>query len=292
MHDLRRLRPGLPGPDRLRPGRPHRPATEPRDDGVRVPAGGHDRLQGHGGAGQPLGRGPGPPHGVGGGARRPRPGGPGRARGRVPALGRLRRVHRPAGPKDQPGARSHPEGREGGLRHAGSRGEVHGRPGAPDGQRVPVRPARAGEHRDLQAVPVPEDPRHLPALPEQPRQGLPGVRDELHRRAPLAAPRGAAGRRPRAARPREGNGGARHLPRPLLPRPLQRHRRAPARGAGAPRGEDGGDGEEPEERLLLRRRRRPHLPRGDDREAGERRADRAGPRHRRDGRSRWGARSA
>ena len=49
----------------------------------------------------------------------------------------------------------------------------------------------------------------------------------------------------------------------------------------APRGEDGGDGEEPQERLLLRRRRRPHLPRGDDREAGQRRADRAGPRHRR-----------
>ena len=35
-----------------------------------------------------------------------------------------------------------------------------------------------------------------------------------------------------------------------------------------------------QERLLLRRRRRPHLPRGDDREAGQRRADRAGPRHR------------
>ena len=58
LHDLRRLRPGLPGPDRLGARRPHRPAPEPRDDGVRVPAGGHDRLQGHGGAGQPLGRGP------------------------------------------------------------------------------------------------------------------------------------------------------------------------------------------------------------------------------------------
>ena len=73
---------------------------------------------------------------------------------------------------------------------------------------------------------------------------------------------------------------------------LQRHRRAPARGAGAPRREDGGDGEEPQERLLLRRRRRPHLPRGDDRQAGQRRADRAGPRHRRRRRWRWGARSA
>ena len=56
VHDLRRLRPGVPGPHRLRPGRPHRPAAEPRDDGVRLPAGGHDRVQGHGGAGQPLGR--------------------------------------------------------------------------------------------------------------------------------------------------------------------------------------------------------------------------------------------
>ena len=47
-----------------------------------------------------------------------------------------------------------PEGGEGGLRHPGARGEVHGRPGAPHGQRVPVRPARAGEHRDVRAVHV------------------------------------------------------------------------------------------------------------------------------------------
>ena len=54
----------------------------------------------------------------------------------------------------------------------------------------------------------------------------------------------------------------------------------PRRGADPPRREEGRDGEQPAEGVLLRRRRRARVPRGDDRRAGQRRENRAGPRHR------------
>ena len=60
LHHLRRLRPGLPGADRLRAGDARRPAPEPGDDGVELPAGGHERLQGTRDQGQPLGARAGP----------------------------------------------------------------------------------------------------------------------------------------------------------------------------------------------------------------------------------------
>ena len=89
LHHLRRLRPGLPGPHRLRPRRPHRPAPEPGDDGVRLPARRPpSAFKGMEVQGNPWGVGPDRRTGVGGGARRPGDGGARRARGGVPALGR------------------------------------------------------------------------------------------------------------------------------------------------------------------------------------------------------------
>ena len=127
LHHLRRLRPGLPGPDRLRAGDARRPAPEPGHDGVELPAGSHERLQGTRDQGQSLGPRPGPADGVGRGARRPAHERARRARGRVPALGRLRRSHRPARAQDQPGARPDPEGRRRRLRDARLRGALHRR---------------------------------------------------------------------------------------------------------------------------------------------------------------------
>ena len=82
-----------------------------------------------------------------------------------------------------------PEGGEGRLRGPRTRGEVHRRPRPSHGQRVPLPAARAGERRDAEAVPVQEDPRDLPALPEQPRQRLPRARRCLRGRPPHAAAR-------------------------------------------------------------------------------------------------------
>ena len=130
LHHLRRLRPGLPGADRLRARHARRPAPEPGHDGVELPAGGDERLQGTRDQGQPLGPRPGPAHGVGRGTRRPAHERAGRARGRVPALGRLRRRHRPARAQDQPGARPDPEGGRRRLRDPRLRGALHGRPRA------------------------------------------------------------------------------------------------------------------------------------------------------------------
>jgi len=113
---------------------------------------------------------------------------PGRTRSRVPAVvgcagsptrGRARRTRPSSGSSRRRRWTSRPCG----LRRSARR------PGAADwGIEYLFAPARPGEHRDLQAVQVPEDPRDLPALPQQPRQGLPRVRDHLHGRAPLAAP--------------------------------------------------------------------------------------------------------
>ena len=97
----------------------------------------------------------------------------------------------------------------------------------------------------------------------------------------------------RVAEDGAGGRGLRHLPRLVLHGPLQRRRRRAARrarrraGPRAPR-----DGEERQEHVLLRRRRRPDVDGGDPRDADQRRADASGARdRRRDGRDR-AARSA
>ena len=65
----------------------------------------------------------------------------------------------------------------------------------------------------------------------------------------------------------------RHLSGSLLPRPLQRHVSAgPAVAAEYPRQDPGGDGEEPGERLLLRRRRGPDVAGGERRHQDQRAA--------------------
>ena len=85
----------------------------------------------------------------------------------------------------------------------------------------------------------------------------------------------------------KGERGARDVPRSLLPGALQRHGRRAARRADAHRRQARRDGEQRQDRLLLRRRRRPHLPRGAHRQARQHRAHRAGARDRRlDGRRR------
>ena len=67
-------------------------------------------------------------------------------------------------------------------------------------------------------------------------------------RPPHAAALRADGPGPRAARRGEGRRRPRHVPRPVLSRPLQRRLRAAARGAREARREEGRDGEQPRRR--------------------------------------------
>ncbi len=83
------------------------------------------------------------------------------------------------------------------------------------------------------------------------------------------------------AHPRLGLLGQGHLSRPLLPRPAQpHHRRAPDRAQRHARCRADRDAALQGARLLLRRRRRPHVARGEHRQAGQHGAHGRGPRHR------------
>ncbi len=89
LRHVRRLHPRVPRFDRAR--RPHRrPASQPRDDGIELPAGVRGDAARRGADRQPVGQAPGRPRGVGGRARGARGRG-GRARAGDPLLGRLRR---------------------------------------------------------------------------------------------------------------------------------------------------------------------------------------------------------
>ena len=104
---------------------------------------------------------------------------------------------------------------------------LHRRPGAPDGQRVPVPGARRAERRDAQRGGRDEDRRELPALLQHARQRVPGLRRPLRGRAPHRAAR-RAGRATAGSQP-NGSDGSDHLPRLLLPGPAQRRARGAAR---------------------------------------------------------------
>ena len=127
---------------------------------------------------------------------------------------------------------------------------VHRRPGAPDGQRVPLPGARRAERGHAQRGRRDEDRRELPPLLQHARQRVPGLRRQLrggspHRAARRAGARGA----PRAQRRR----GHDHLPRLLLPSPPQRRAGRPARAGGGGRTADR-DGALRQAHVLLRRR--------------------------------------
>ena len=127
------------------------------------------------------------------------------------------------------------------------------------------------------------DRRHLPALFQQPGTGVPAGRRQVRRRPPHPAAV-AAGRRgqadPNHARRQPGD-----LPRPVLPGSAQQGLHAAARDPRQrPAPALAGDAPVQGARLLLRRRGRPDVDGGEDRQAGQRRAcrrgARAGPRHR------------
>ena len=103
----------------------------------------------------------------------------------------------------------------------------------------------------------------------------PAARRRLRGGAPHPAARPA--RRGGPAHPGAAGRPARHLPRPVLPRPAQQGLHAAPRGAvHRPRPAPAGDAPVQGTRLLLRRRRRPDVDGGEDRQADQRGAHRRG----------------
>ena len=145
--------------------------------------------------------------------------------GILPVAGLHGRV-RSAGPRDRAGAGARAAARGRHLRRA-AEGEVHGRSGAPAGQRPGVHAGGGGEHRNAAGGEGQEDGVDLPALRAHHRHGLAGgrrhLRDRASQRVAGAACRTACRRA--AGRAREGG-----LPRPLLSRPVSRHLRRAAGG--------------------------------------------------------------
>ena len=121
----------------------------------------------------------------------------------VPVLGRLRGRVRRQGQEDRAGHGGAAAPRRRGLRRARQRGDLHRRPGAPVGQRVPLPDAGGAEHRDAQRrsrarAGDAQDRHDLPALLQHARAGVPAARRALRGRPPHAAaqqpgPRGQAG---------------------------------------------------------------------------------------------------
>ena len=168
LRHVRRVRPRVPRVDRAR--RPHRrPAPQPRDDGLELPAGGGVDAARRRAGRQSLGQAAGRPRRLGRRAGCARRRG-GRARARDPLLGRLRRrLRRACAPGGRVDREAAAEGR-GRLRDSRRARGVHGRPGSPDGQRVRVPVVRGAERHDAERCRRHEDRRQLPALPELARQ--------------------------------------------------------------------------------------------------------------------------
>ena len=114
--------------------------------------------------------------------------------GRVPLLGRLLRLLRRAQQEGGAGAGEGPAGRGRGLRDPRQRGEVHRRAGPAPGPRVPLPDAGPGQHRDAQAVQVPDDRHRVPALLQYHPQRVPAVRRPLPGDPPHPAPRTSSSR--------------------------------------------------------------------------------------------------
>ena len=300
LRDLRRVRRGLPGAHRAR-RQDRRPAPQPRPRGEPLPAGADRRVPEHGAGRQPVGPAAlrparldarpavrGPDRGRHGRRRSPR-----RARG--PLLGRLRGRLRRAQPAGRARVRDVPGRGRGPVRGPRPGGVVHRRPGPPDGQRV--RLPDAGDRQRGDAEPLrdgrADDRDGLPALLQHDRQRVRPVRRPVPDPAPQRVPVRAAGVRA----PADVGGGRLdplgHLPRQLLPHPLQRRRHLAARRArrGA-RPRAPGDGAQRPQHVLLRRRRRPDVDGGDARHADQRRADPSGARRPGPTRSPRAARSA
>ena len=208
---------------------------------------------------------------------------PARLRRRVPVLGRLRRRHRRPREEGHQGRRGAAAHRRRRVRRPRLGRDLLGRPGPPHGQRVRVPDAGPGERRDPQRRlrgPRPghaEDRHHLPALLQLAGPRVPAARRRVRGRPPHPAAQPARGGGPAhagdAGRPQG------HLPRPVLPGPAQQGLHAPA---GDPRLRPGpvhaGDAPLQGPRLLLRRRRCPHVDGGEDRQADQHGAHRGGPR--------------
>ena len=270
LRDLRRLRARVPGVDRAR-GPHRRPAPPPGDGGRRASRReAEPMLRDVERASNPWGK----PQTERAdwaeqlGVRVLEPGEPG-ARG--PLLGRLRGVVRRARPH---GGRVDGEAAAGGrrgLRDPRPARVVHRRPGAPDGQRVPLPGARRAEREHAQRGGRDQDRRELPALLQHARQRVPATSAATTRSCttPSCSPSWCAtgGLKPQQRRAQH------HLPRLLLPGPPQRRARRPARAGRGGRRADR-DGAQRQAHVLLRRRRRAHV------DGGARRADQRGARAR------------
>ena len=135
LHDLPRLRGGLPGADRVR-RQDRRHAPPPGAGGVALPGRADPHLQGDGDAGQPVGHRRVDARRLGRRARHPdhrR-----EARRRVPLLRRLRRLVRRPQQADDAGRGQDPQAGGRRLRHPRRRGAVQRRDRAPHRQRVPL----------------------------------------------------------------------------------------------------------------------------------------------------------
>ncbi len=225
LRDVRRVRARVPGRHRAH-RHDRRPAPEPRDGRVAVPAGGRPDAPRRREPGEPVG-----PAGVGAARLGEGPRRAGAAGGRPgaggPVLGRVRGRVRRARAEDD--AERGEVARRRGHRLGGARParEVHRRPRPADGPRVPVPDARRAERRDAERRRRDEDRRELRALLQHARERVPRLRRDVRGRAPhAAAVRADRGRAtPAADRRRED-----HVPRRLLPRSAQRRvRRAPRR---------------------------------------------------------------
>ena len=198
---------------------------------------------------------------------------PGRAQGagRVPLVRRRLRLLRRAGAARLAERGADPARRRR-LVRAALRGRAQlGQRRAQDRRGGPVRDAGRAEHGRARRRGVRGDLHHRPALAQRPAQRVPAVRA---RQAGLPLHRAA--RRPRragrdlAAHPALRD--ARHLPRPLLPGPLQPDHRGAAEADRGDRRRARGDAAQRDEHVLLRRRRRPDL---DDGRGGDRASGRA-----------------
>ena len=200
------MRRGVPGPHRAR-GQDRGAAPEPGPRGDALPAGAQRGLPEHGAGGQPMGQPARGPDGLDEGLAVPgadrRRAGPGRnarfARGAL--LGWLRRGVRRAEPEGGPRRGDVPLGRRDPLRRPGPGGDLHGGPGAPDGQRVRSIGPCLRQHRGAEAVwPGEADDHHrLPALLQHDRHGVRPAGRDVRDRPPFGLPPGSPRRRAAAA---------------------------------------------------------------------------------------------